>query len=133
MMAFFYAQAMSEPHKRRANYFLAILNPVSDVFLASTNHMMAFFYAHITCSLGSPRGGGGFKPYCLRLSLRTECYRNILCGSGHNDGVFLCTLNFYLAAQGGGGGLNPPKPPRRSATGVISRKGHLQTCDIFVT
>ena len=44
--------------------------PVSDVFLASTNHMMAFFYAHITCSLGSPGGGGGVKPYCLRLSLR---------------------------------------------------------------
>ena len=41
----------------------------------------------------------------------TECYRNILCGSGHNDGVFLCTLNFYLAAQGGGGGLNPLNPP----------------------
>ena len=37
------------------------------------------------------------------------------------DGVFLCTLHFYLAAQGGGGGgLNPlnPPPPRRSATGL---------------
>ena len=32
------------------------------------------------------------------------------------DGVFLCTLNFYLAAQGGGlNPLNPPPPPR-SAT-----------------
>ena len=39
--------------------------------LCGSGHMMAFFYAHITCSLGSPRGGGGgFKPYCLRLSLR---------------------------------------------------------------
>ena len=67
-------------------------------------------------------GGGGFKPYCLRLSLR-QCYRNILCGSGHNDGVFLCTLNFYLAAQGGGG-LNPlnPPPPRRSATEKVILK-----------
>ena len=42
----------------------------------------------------------------------TECYRNILCGSGHNDGVFLCTfIFFFLAAQGGGGGLNPLNPP----------------------
>ena len=27
--------------------------------LCGSGHMMAFFYAHITCSLGSPRGGGG--------------------------------------------------------------------------
>ena len=65
--------------------------------------MMAFFYAHITCSLGSPRGGGGLKTILSEAEPETECYRNILCGSGHNDGVFLCTLNFYLAAQGGGG------------------------------
>ena len=26
------------------------------------------------------------------------------------DGIFLCTLNFYLAAQGGGG-VKPPNPP----------------------
>ena len=28
-------------------------------------------------------GGGGVKPYCLRAEPETECYRNILCGSGH--------------------------------------------------
>ena len=55
-------------------------------------------------SLAAQGGGGGVKPYCLRAEPETECYRNILCGSGHNfyDGVFLCTLNVYLAAQGGG-------------------------------
>ena len=38
------------------------------------------------------------------------------------DGVFLCTLNFYLAAQGGGGFKPPKPPPRRSATVHISNK-----------
>ena len=59
MMAFFYAQAMSEPRSGEPIFLVLFWTPVSDVFLASTNHMMAFFYAHITCSLGSPRGGGG--------------------------------------------------------------------------
>ena len=59
MMAFFYAQAMSEPRSGEPIFLGLFWTPVSDVFLASTNHMMAFFYAHITCSLGSPRGGGG--------------------------------------------------------------------------
>ena len=76
----------------------------------STGHMMAFFYAHIICSLGSPRGGGGVKPYCLRLSLRQSAIGTYCVGLDILYGVFLCTLNFYLAAQGGGG-VKPPKPP----------------------
>ena len=77
-------------------------------------------------------GGGGCKPYCLRLSLRQSAIGMILCGSGHNDGVFLCTLNFYLAAQGGGG-LNPltPPPPLRSATAFRNRLQDY-TSDNFV-
>ena len=47
--------------------------------LCGSGHTMAFFYAHITCSLGSPRGGG-LNP---EAEPETECYRNILCGSGH--------------------------------------------------
>ena len=35
--------AMSEPRSGEPIFFGAILNPVSDVFLASTNGMMAFF------------------------------------------------------------------------------------------
>ena len=31
-------------------------------------------------------------------------------GRTYYDGVFLCTLIFYLTAQGGGG-VKPPKPP----------------------
>ena len=59
---------------------------VLGTYCVGLDTMMAFFYAHITCSLGSPRGGGGggFKPYCLRLSLRQSAIGTyILCGSGH--------------------------------------------------
>ena len=56
------------------------------------------------------RGGGGVKPYCL-TEPETECYRNIVWVWTYYDDVFLCTWNFYLAAQGGGGGLNPLNPP----------------------
>ena len=48
-----------------SRFSFAILNPVSDVFLASTNAMEDHDNV-----FSSPRGGGGVKPYCLRLSLR---------------------------------------------------------------
>ena len=52
--------------KRRANFFWLFCTPVSDVFLASTNAMETM----ITSLAAQGGGGGGVKPYCLRLSLR---------------------------------------------------------------
>ena len=66
---------------------------------------MHISHVHLAAQGG---GGGGFKTLLSEAEPETECYRNIYLycvGLEHNDGVFLCTLNFYLAAQGGGGGV----------------------------
>ena len=73
------------------NFFVFLLllfwTPVSDVFLAST------------------KGGGGFKPYCLRLSLRQSAIGTYWVGLDIMMAFFYAhyILIFYLAAQGGEG------------------------------
>ena len=64
----------------------------------------------ITSLAAQGGGGGGLNPIVWRLSLRQSAYReHTVWVWTYYDGVFLCTLNFYLAAQGGG--FKPPKPP----------------------
>ena len=76
--------------------------------------------------LAAQGGGGGFKPYCLRLSLRQSAIGTYCVGLDINyyDGVFLCTLIFFffLPAQGGGvlNPLNPPPPLDPPLGGVLT-------------
>ena len=95
--------------KRRADFFGLFLTPVSDVFLASTNAMETMI-----TSLAAQGGGGGVKPYCLRLSLRQSAIGTYCVGLDILWWRFSMHIKFLLGSPRGGGGLNPlnPPPPR---------------------
>ena len=81
------------------DFFGLFWTPVSDVFLASTNAMETM----ITSLAAQGGGGGGLKPYCLRLSLRQSAIGTYCVG---------LDIKFLLGSpRGGGGGLNPLTPP----------------------
>ena len=99
--------------KRRADFFWLFWTPVSDVFLASTNAMETM----ITSLAAQGGGGGGFKPYCLRLSLRQSAIGTYCVGLDILWWRFSMHIKFLLGSPRGGGGFKPPKPPPpRSAT-----------------
>ena len=93
--------------KRRADFFWLFWTPVSDVFLASTNAMETMI-----TSLAA-QGGGGVKPYCLRLSLRQSAIGTYCVGLDILWWRFSMHIKFLLGSPRGGGLnlLNPPLDP----------------------
>ena len=74
--------------------------------------------------------GGGFKPYCLRLSLRQSAIGTYCVGLDILWWRFSMHIKFLIFTwQPKGGGLNPP-PPRRSATGEVTKTytSHTVAC-----
>ena len=92
--------------KRRADFFGLFWTSVSDVFLASTNAMETMI-----TSLAAQGGGGGVKPYCLRLSLRQSAIGTYCVGLDILWWRFSMHIKFLLGSPRGGGGFKPPKPP----------------------
>ena len=56
-------------------------------------------------------GGGGVKPYCLRLSLRQSAIGTYCVGLDILWWRFSMHIKFLLGSPRGGGGLNPLTPP----------------------
>ena len=82
------------------------------------------------------RGGGGVKPYCLRLSLRQSAIGTYCVGLDILWWHFSMHIRFLIFTwqPKGGGGLNPlnPPPPRRSATVVEARLKKWLNFDVCV-
>ena len=85
--------------KRRADFLGLFWTPVSDVFLASTNAMETMI-----TSLAAQGGGGGVKPYCLRLSLRQSAIGTYCVGLDILWWRFSMHIKFLLGSPRGGGG-----------------------------
>ena len=86
--------------KRRADFLGLFWTPVSDVFLASTNAMETMI-----TSLAAQGGGGGVKPYCLRLSLRQSAIGSYCVGLDILWWRFSMHIKFLLGSPRGGGGV----------------------------
>ena len=70
------------------------------------------FSMHIShVHLAAQGGGGGVKPYCLRLSLRQSAIGTYCVGLDILWWRFSMHITFLLGSPRGGGGVKPPKPP----------------------
>ena len=103
-----------EPQSGEPIFLGLFWTPVSDVFLASTNAMETM----ITSLTAQGGGGGGFKPYCLRLSLRQSAIGTYCVDLDILWWRFSMHIKFLLGSPRGGGFKPPKPPPPRFATGL---------------